>query len=257
MTSRKDEIRKRFNRAAPTYDGYADVQQETAVELSRLLEPKGVTSILELGCGTGGFTKIVRGLFPEATLLGVDFSEAMVAAARENVGSDGARFLCADCEEYLETNQQRYDCICSNATFQWFQNPQLVLRNIHHALVDQGMFAASVFGPDCLADLGAGLQAVMGAEYLLPSPHFLGKKQLETLCHDFARVEISEQIYRRSYPSLFDLLRAIKYTGTGGFHAHVPRFNKRNLQALSDWFLDRGGFAVQYQVFFLKAIREG
>ncbi len=255
---RKKEIRKRFDRAASTYDGYADVQQETALELSRLLGQghHSQAAILELGCGTGGFTKVLQQVFPRGLVSCLDFSEAMLAEAKENVHTEFTTFRCVDCEEYLAVTQNKYDYICSNATFQWFQDPRLVLQNIHHALNAHGLFVASVFGPDCLLELGEGLQAVMGSEYRLPSPHFLGKKQLQTLCHDFGRVEVHEQIYSRSYETIYELLRAIKYTGTGGYHALVPRFNKANLQALADWFMGREGFKVQYQVFFLKAVKE-
>ncbi len=255
MKDRKKEIRKRFDRAAPTYDGYADVQQETAVELSRFLAGQQPTTLLELGCGTGGFTRILNRLFPRASLLCLDFSEAMLWQAQKNIVSQSTTFHCVDCETYLAATEETYDCICSNATFQWFQDPQRVLKHIHHALADDGLFIASVFGPNCLAELGAGLREVLGSEYVLPSPQFLGEKELERLCHDFAQVEIHERVYTRSYGTLYDLLRAIKYTGTGGFHTLVPRFNKANLQALSDWFRARGGFKVQYQVFFLKGVR--
>lgn len=255
MMDRKKEIQKRFDRAASTYDGYADVQQETALELSHLLAGQTLTTILELGCGTGGFTRILKRLFPQAVLSCLDFSEAMLSEAREKVGSESAAFHCVDCEAYLAVTEETYDCICSNATFQWFQEPQCVLKHIHHALAEDGLFVASVFGPNCLAELGAGLREVMGSAYALPSSQFLAEKQLQTLCHDFDQVEIHERVYTRTYGTLYELLRAIKYTGTGGFHTLVPRFNKANLQSLSDWFMDRGGFRVEYQVFFLKAVR--
>lgn len=253
MIRRKQEIRKRFDRAAATYDGYADVQQETAEELCSLLVGHNPKRVLELGCGTGGFTQMLVQLLPEASFTSLDFSEAMIAKAKSKGADTKTQFHCVDCEEYLAKTREKFNCICANATFQWFQEPALVLHNIHRSLVVNGLFAASVFGPDSLAELGAGLQAVMGSEYTLASPQFLGKKQLHTLCHRFSEVEIYERVYRRSYATIYDLLKVIKYTGTGGYHPLVPRFNKTNLQKLSDWFMARGGFTVQYQVFFLKA----
>ncbi len=255
MIARKQEICKRFDRAAATYDGYADVQQETALELCLLLEQHDPATILELGCGTGGFTRKLSSLLPKSSLTCLDFSQAMVAKAKVKTSSANIHFHCIDCEVYLAGNTEKYDCICSNATFQWFQEPHLVLENIQRSLFTGGVFAASLFGPNCLAELGAGLQAVMGAEYSLPSPHFLGKKQIQTLCHGFKSVEIQEQVYTRSYETIYDLLRVIKYTGTGGYHTQVPRFNKTNLQNLAEWFMARDGLTVQYQVFFLKAVK--
>ncbi len=253
MIRRKQEIRKRFDRAAATYDGYADVQQETAAELCSLLVGHSPKTVLELGCGTGGFTQMLVDLLPGASFTGLDFSGAMVAKAKAKNRGAKTKFYCVDCEEYLAETRKQFNCICANATFQWFQEPALVLQHIQRSLAPQGMFVASVFGPDSLAELGAGLQAVMGQEYTLASPQFLGKKQLHTLCHRFCEVEIYERVYERSYATIYDLLKVIKYTGTGGYHPLVPRFNKTNLQNLSDWFMARGGFTVQYQVFFLKA----
>ena len=250
----KEEIRHRFDRAAITYDRYADVQQESAQVLGGILKGEHPRALLELGCGTGGFTRMLANLFPESRLTCLDFSEAMVAQAQLK-GNKSITFKCIDCEEYLVDNTQSFDCVCSNATFQWFQEPRLVLDNIQRSLSAGGLFVASIFGPACLAELGEGLQAVMGDEYVLPSPKFLGKKQLHTLCHGFAQIEIYEKTYSRSYETIYDLLRVIKYTGTGGSHAVIPRFSKANLQGLSDWFMARGGITVGYQIFFIKAVK--
>jgi len=92
MTDRKKEICKRFNRAAATYDNYADVQHETALELERLLAGCQPLSILELGCGTGGFTQIIHDLFPRASLRCLDFSEAMVACAAARLKAENISF---------------------------------------------------------------------------------------------------------------------------------------------------------------------
>ena len=256
MIDRKKEICKRFNRAALTYDSYADVQHETALELATFLEGCQPEFILELGCGTGGFTRIVHDLFPLSALCCLDFSKAMVACAMAKNLDEKVSFHCVDCEEYLAAPPRQYDCICSNATFQWFQEPRIVFENIYKTLSRNGVFVASIFGPQCLSELGAGLQAVFGDEYRLPSPQFLGKKQLQTfLAHDFKDVTIQEKMYTRSYKTIYDLLRVIKYTGTGGYHALVPQFNKVNLQRLADWFMARGGLTVQYQIFFVKAVK--
>lgn len=254
MIRRKEEIRNRFDRAAVTYDGYADVQQETALVLRDMLVDSSPSSVLELGCGTGGFTCLLMALFPKAQLTCLDFSKAMVAQARLKAPAT-TQFHCVDCEVFLAENNQIFDCICSNATFQWFQEPRLVLEHIHRSLSGDGLFAASIFGPDCLAELGEGIRAVLGEEYALPSPKFLGFKQLHTLCHGFKEVEIHEKVYSRTYDSIYDLLRVIKYTGTGGSHIQVPRFTRGNLQDLSDWFTARNGIVARYQIFFIKAVK--
>ena len=78
-------------------------------------------SILELGCGTGYLTALLRERFPEAAIEAVDFAPAMIARARERVPD--ARFVVADIEE-LELEPESYDLIVSSATVQWLTEPE-------------------------------------------------------------------------------------------------------------------------------------
>ncbi len=79
-------VAHRFDRAAGSYDNAAQVQRDlgkSLLALYRRLAPGGQrpARILELGCGTGGFSEMLWRRFPEAEFLVTDAAPRMVAAA--------------------------------------------------------------------------------------------------------------------------------------------------------------------------------
>ena len=139
----KQAIRRRFERAAAYYDTFSVVQREMAVRLVGAVQGEPV-SILELGCGTGYLTALLRRRFPEAEIEAVDFAPAMIERARERVPD--ARFLVCDIEE-LELEPERYDLIVSSATVQWLTEPERTFARLAAALRSPGELQLSTFGP--------------------------------------------------------------------------------------------------------------
>ena len=111
-----------------------------------LVEPIGraPASILELGCGTGYLTALLRERFPHAAIEAVDFAPAMVAIARERVPD--ASFVVSDIEA-LEPEPERYDLIVSSATVQWLAEPEQTLRRLVTSLDTDGELHLATFGP--------------------------------------------------------------------------------------------------------------
>ncbi|MFU8818294.1 MAG: alpha/beta fold hydrolase [Desulfurivibrio sp.] len=94
----KAAIRRRFDRAAATYDANADIQRRTLdLLLPHLPPPAEVAEILELGCGTGNYTEHLLRHYPAARLTALDFSQAMLEQARSKimVSGHGAPHLAA------------------------------------------------------------------------------------------------------------------------------------------------------------------
>ena len=59
----KGTMVKNFSRHAGSYDGFTDIQNETAKILADMLPGGDVASILEIGCGTGNYTLLLREKF--------------------------------------------------------------------------------------------------------------------------------------------------------------------------------------------------
>jgi SAM-dependent methyltransferase len=103
-----------------------------------LLDPQAGERILDVGCGEGTLTKKVadRG----ATVLGIDDSPEMVAAARAN-GVDALLLGAEDMQFFAE-----FDAAFSNATLHWVLEKEQAARAIFRALKPGGRFAGEMGG---------------------------------------------------------------------------------------------------------------
>ena len=254
---RKRHIRQKFDRAATTYDEHATVQHEVARRLADLLpEQKGVESILEIGCGTGRYSRLLRQRYPQARITALDFAVEMVAQARQKVGGD-VEFLCEDGERYLARCQQHFMLVSSNATMQWFADLGAALGHIQRCLLPGGQAVFSLFGPRSLHCLAAALSHVFQRAITVPSQQFLGKDEVEDVAAMFfPQVAVERLCLTQRYGSFHELLVAIKTTGTGGYQQGLPPLTRRRMAEIEQWFARRGGVQVEYEVFFVRARKE-
>jgi len=142
----KNIVNGNFSRNAESYDDYAAVQRKCAEKLIGLIGEKPFSSILEIGCGTGIYTRLLHDRYGDAEITAVDISEKMVEIAREKLTGKNISFMIADGEQI--TPDGKLDLITSNASFQWFENIEETLELFTGALADGGMLCFSMYGPE-------------------------------------------------------------------------------------------------------------
>ncbi len=110
-----------------------------------LLDPQPGERILDAGCGEGTLTRkiIERG----ATVLGIDNSPEMIAAARAK-GIDAVLMDVADM-----TFTSEFDAAFSNATLHWVLEKEQAARALFRALKRRGRFAGEMGGEGNIAHL--------------------------------------------------------------------------------------------------------
>jgi malonyl-CoA O-methyltransferase len=212
-------VRDNFAAAARAYDRHASVQRASATELMEFTLPCRAESIFEPGCGTGIYTSRLLEAFPDADIRCVDIAADMIEVAREKCG-DRAEFHHADAED-VRTGQ--YDLISSNAVFQWFTDLEGTLRRYRAILRPGGRLTFSFYGPRTYRELDRALRSATGGEMRVAAADFAGADRIRrVLGGTFARWSVEETEYVRSFDSLRELLRAIKYTGTRGADHSLP-----------------------------------
>ena len=252
----KEAVLNNFSKYASSYDRYADVQNEAAGMLAKML-PKGeITKIFEIGCGTGNYTAILKDTFKYADIRAIDISGPMVRLAAHKLNDDRISFEVGDAEEAALCGE--YDLITSNATFHWLGNLDGIIKKAEASLKNEGALIFSSFGPKTFSELKASLHSAIGRAIAFTSDTFDGKSDIENaLSKYFKRVKISERLIRESHPRLRDLLHKIKYSGTRGAGANIGKaWSPGVLKKIESIYLERfGSIEATYQVFFCEARR--
>lgn len=112
-----------------------DLYPSEAWSLYRTLPQCG--SVVDLGCGSGAMSEIVRVISPQTRYTGVEMNSALVESARSEYGSDTTRFIEADLHHFLATRQATADCVMSWAVL-------YLLPEFEH-LIDDMIASASRF----------------------------------------------------------------------------------------------------------------
>lgn len=124
-----------FSKIATEYEKCSTVQKSASEILLRLLRIRDNDDVLDLGCGTGRLTRKIRSL-TSGKVVGVDPSVGMIKEAIEK--SEGLDIVyeikSAEDIDYRES----FDVIFCNSAFQWFKDPEKVIRNCHRALRRNG-----------------------------------------------------------------------------------------------------------------------
>lgn len=188
---------------------------QPAIDLARRIENRHPKSVLDIGCGPGNSTQVLKQMFPEASILGVDYSEDMIRKARESYPDMDFR-LC-DITSELD-RLERYDVIFSNACLQWVPNHETLIPRLFDRLNLNGTLAVQMpmNGAETLFQIidgvvsepkwGFSSMRIEPNGTLTPEAYF----DLLSSCTD--RFDIWETVYYHSMPSVEAMMEWVKGT---------------------------------------------
>lgn len=111
-----------------TYLAFADERARPFVELVRRI-PGHPQTIVDLGCGPGQLTRVLRERWPDARITGIDSSAEMIGKAILDSNDDPlTAYEQADVATW--TPDAHPDLVVSNAMFQWLDNQFEVLTRL-------------------------------------------------------------------------------------------------------------------------------
>lgn len=100
------------------YLKYSNERLRPAIDLLARIDIAAPSTIVDLGCGAGNVTAFLARRWPEARIVGVDNSKAMLAKARAStVGQARREWVDADLASY--TPGKPIDVVYSNAALHW------------------------------------------------------------------------------------------------------------------------------------------
>lgn len=199
-------VSKKFARASGSYDREAIAQQSIAVRLAMMLaqaDPAKGGKVLEIGCGTGLFTREYKDILKPSEATFVDIAPAgPFGIAPEE------KYYTEDAEVWIERCREKYDAIVSASAIQWFANIPRFIRLCREHLAENGVLAISTFLPGNMKELDA----------LRPSPIVYPKRTMleELMQENFGEWEIADEEICVEFQSAREMLMHLKHTGVGG-----------------------------------------
>lgn len=149
MPVNKVQVQRRFAKAKDSYLDHAQAQKQIYETLADLIQhycPHSCAQVFEIGCGTGGLTRLlhhklniqqytVNDLYPEVLDI-IDVPVTLVLGDAENI-----------------TFPKQLDLVVSSSALQWMQNLEAVFAKVADALVSKGWFCFSIFGKKNLKEI--------------------------------------------------------------------------------------------------------
>lgn len=208
------QIKKRishcFSKAAKPYEQHAVIQQEIGKNLLNKVIPQiaTITTLLELGCGTGhDLAKLCHAL-PQARAFGLDLAANMVVQAKQQYSQNN--YIQADFD-HIPFTDKYFDLLYSNLALQWSVNIDLTLAEWYRVLKHGGILAFSTLLPNTLVELQQTF------EYLaLPAPvnTFIPKESLRSMLdNSFELLVFESKEHTLYFDDLFSVMRHLKNTG--------------------------------------------
>lgn len=258
ILKQKQQIAQRFNRAAKSYDEAAIVQRRAGNRLLNSINQFNLKpyKIVDLGCGTGYFSKAIATTFSHASVIGFDLAYTCLSHSSAYYSPNNLTYICADFD-YLPFARNSFDMIFSNMALQWSFNLIDSLTKMKQILSPNGYLLFSIPGPLMLTELISSLKLLNP----LASYHtFQNCEQLTNLLFQtgFTTIETFQETFKQSYPSLNALLQELKNTGVTYIKNNKLSIlkNKSNYFRLIDIYKDRfQSFNATYDFIYIIAYK--
>ena len=124
---------------AAQYLMFDNKRTQPALDLLSRLNITDPRKIIDIGCGPGNSTSILRKRFPKAVLTGIDSSSNMIEKAAKNCPD--ISFMLCDAEKELDKLGTDYDLVFSNACIQWIPGHEQLIPNMFGLLNNGGVLA--------------------------------------------------------------------------------------------------------------------
>ncbi len=210
------------------YRRFEDERTRPAEELLARVPLAQVAHAVDMGCGPGNSTELIVRRFPDADVLGIDNSEAMLISARERLPA--SRFESGDIAHWTPAADAAPDLIYANAALQWVPDHEKLIPRLFAALAPGGVLAAQM--PDNREEPTHRLMREVASEAPWKS-HIGDADKLRTLllplggyydllARDAVQVDVWHTIYQHPMASAAAIVDWVRSTGLKPFVDGLP-----------------------------------
>lgn len=143
-------LRRSLDRAAATFDDAGVLQAEVRERLLERLSYVALSpaTVLDLGCRTGRGARALAGRYPQAAVIAIDVSMAMLCKATE---PPFARICAGDAR--LPLRDASVDLLFSNLALPWCDDLDAVFGEFRRVIRPNGLVHFTTLGPGTLCEL--------------------------------------------------------------------------------------------------------
>ena len=248
----KRQVAASFSRAAESYDSVAELQRtvgtQLLAQLPAALQPR---RWLDLGCGTGHFTRALAERYAQGEGLALDIAEGMLRHARPQGGA--AYFVAGDAEA-LPLQDASVDLLFSSLALQWCGDFPRVLSEAQRVLRPGGVLAFSSLCVGTLQELRDSWLAVDGFVHVNRFRRFEDYQQM-CAASGLQSLTLQRQAEVLHFPDLRSLTDSLRDLGAHNLNPGRPggltgRSRIRALIEAYERFRQPQGLPATYQVMY-------
>jgi len=252
----KQQARRAFERAAATYDAAAALQSEVG---DRMLERLDLVRlqparVLDLGAGTGEFSKALLKRYRKASIVSIDIALNMLRHTQNRGGwLRKPACVCADGER-LPFADDSFELVFSNLMLQWCMDLEVAFTELRRVLAPGGLLMFTTFGPDTLRELRASWEVVDGYTHVntFIDMHDVGDALVRTY---WAEPVMDSERITVTYREVRTLMQDLKHIGAHNVTAGRPRGltgrqRLRQVEQAYEAFRSDGVLPASYEVVY-------
>ncbi len=214
------KVRRAFSSASSSYDDHAELQREVGRRLLAHLEFTKIQpeSVLDIGCGTGFFTRLLAEKYKKAHIHATDISTAMVCHTRDQhpkrLPWQRKYHHTVSNALSLPYKNASFDLVASNLAMQWVPDAQAMMREMRRVLKPGGLILFSTFGRRTLTELKQTLASIQTehTNSVLPFPDVMSLGNSLSECAVEGLVTDAD-LFTLTYPDTMSFIRELKGLG--------------------------------------------
>lgn len=248
----KRQVAASFSRAAASYDSVAELQRDVGSQLlCRLPDDFVPGRWLDLGCGTGHFSRALGERFPASHGVALDIAEGMLKHARPLGGA--THFIAGDAER-LPLQDSTCDLIYSSLAVQWCEDFASVLGEARRVLKPGGVFAFASLCVGTLFELRDSWRQVDGMVHVNRFREFAVYQRL-CAASGLQAISLETRPHVLHYPDVRSLTHELKALGAHNLNPGRPtgltgRARMQGLLQAYERFRQPQGLPATYQVVY-------
>ncbi|WP_406608647.1 malonyl-ACP O-methyltransferase BioC [Agarivorans sp. JK6] len=239
MVIDKQQVARHFSKAADTYNDYAELQRSIGETLLSYLPNKFYPLAIDLGCGTGYFSRSLKA--HSSHVVALDLSLAMATKAKHYAQPCAA--LVSDAE-HLGLADNSVDLVFSSLALQWCNDLAAALKEIRRVLKPNGVLLFSTLSQGTLFELEQAWSSVDSQRHV---NRFLTQDDIVRAASEagFSNAKFHHEQRTLWYEHAFLLLADLKGIGANYVVGGEPNStNRGQLKAMARNYNDMFGQAT-------------